>query len=215
MTPLTKRHPPRGLGRRLFRLPLSLYRVRLDWLLGERFLLLTHIGRKSGQPRQTVLEVVYHDTATDTYFIASGWGERSDWIRNVQKTPVVRVDVGKRHFVAMAKRLTIEQAQSTLFASARHHPWVFPILARLIVGRRLKPTDDDCLSLAQSVPVIGLVRCGTYGRDNRVEQVTSKIFDNWFIQSGDPGKNYIPGNPTIVNKYMIVPFPIHRVSLKP
>jgi deazaflavin-dependent oxidoreductase (nitroreductase family) len=158
MTPLTQQCPPRGFKRRLLRLPVWLYRAGLGWLLGERFLLLTHIGRKSGRPRETVLEVVHHDKATDTYFIASGWGEKSDWIRNVQKAPMVSVNVGKRHFIARAKRLSIEQARGTLLASARHHPWVFPLLAKLIVGRRLKPTEEDCLRLAQSVPVFGLVR---------------------------------------------------------
>jgi deazaflavin-dependent oxidoreductase (nitroreductase family) len=158
MTPLTEQRPPRGVRRWLLRLPVWLYRAGLGWLLGERFLLLTHIGRKSGRPRETVLEVVHHDKATDTYFIASGWGEKSDWIRNLQKAPTVSVNVGKRHFVAMAKRLSIEQAQGTLLASAQHHPWVFPILAKLIVGRRLNPTEEDCLRLAQSVPVFGLVR---------------------------------------------------------
>ena len=157
MIPLAKQRPPRGLKRLLFRLPISLYRAGLGGFLGERFLLLTHIGRKSGQPRQTVVEVVHHDIATDTYFIASGWGETSDWFRNVQKTPTVHVKVGKRYFEAMAKRLSITQAQGMLLSYARHHPWVFPRLAKLIVGRALKPTEEDCLSLAQSVPVVGLV----------------------------------------------------------
>jgi len=156
VTPLIKQRPPRGLRRQLLRLPVWLYRAKLGWLLGERFLLLTHIGRKSGRPRETVLEVVHHETGTDTYFIASGWGEKSDWIRNLQNAPMVSVNVGKRHFEAMAKRLSIEQARGTLLVSARHHPWVFPILAKLIVGRRLKPTEEDCLSLAQVVPVFAL-----------------------------------------------------------
>jgi deazaflavin-dependent oxidoreductase (nitroreductase family) len=167
MTPLIKQRPPSGLRRRLFRLPVWLYRARLGWLLGERFLLLTHIDRQSGRPRETVLEMVLHDRTTDTYFIASGWGEKSDWIRNVQKAPTVSVNVGKRHFVARAKRLSIEQAQGTLLASARHHPWVFPILAKLIIGRRLKPTEEDCLYLAQSVPVFALTSLSTSRAGNR------------------------------------------------
>jgi deazaflavin-dependent oxidoreductase (nitroreductase family) len=135
----------------LFRLPVSIYRARLGWLLGNRFLLLTHIGRRSGRPRQTVVEVVHHDTGTDTYFIASGWGENSNWLRNVQKTPMVRVNVGKHYFEAMAKRLSLPKAQSTLLAYARRHPWLFPTLAKIMIGRRLKPTEEDCLILAQSV----------------------------------------------------------------
>lgn len=142
MTPLTKQSPPRGLKRRLFRLPVLLYRAGLGWLLGERFLLLTHIGRRSGQPKQTVLEVVHHDTATDTYFVVSGWGETSDWLRNVQKTPMVSFNVGKHHFEAIAKRLSFTQAQNTLSIYARHHSWVFPTLAKMMVGRRLKPREE-------------------------------------------------------------------------
>ncbi len=35
--------------------------ARLGWLQGSRFLMLTHIGRKSGLARQTNIEVVGHD----------------------------------------------------------------------------------------------------------------------------------------------------------
>ena len=42
----------------LFRAPVYLYRWHLGWMLGHRLLLLTHIGRRTGLRRQTVLEVV-------------------------------------------------------------------------------------------------------------------------------------------------------------
>ena len=41
---LAATHPVRGLLRLGVRLPLVLYRVHLGRLLGERFLMLTHIG---------------------------------------------------------------------------------------------------------------------------------------------------------------------------
>jgi F420H(2)-dependent quinone reductase len=83
-TKLSDTKPPRGVLRWLLRLPIWLYRLRMGRLLGNRFLMLTHIGRKSGQPRQSVLEVVGHDEATGIYIIASGWGEQADWLRNIQ-----------------------------------------------------------------------------------------------------------------------------------
>ena len=52
---------PHGLSRLAFRLPIWLYHSHLGWLLGTRFVLLTHTGRKSGLSRQTVLEVVRYD----------------------------------------------------------------------------------------------------------------------------------------------------------
>lgn len=60
---------PRGLLRLGFRLPIWLYRLNLGWILGERFLLLTHTGRKSGLVRQTVIEV--YDTTKKPMFIWS------------------------------------------------------------------------------------------------------------------------------------------------
>ena len=53
--------PPRGLLRFLLRLPIWLYQLHLGFLLGHRFLLLTHTGRRSGLLRRTVVEVVSYD----------------------------------------------------------------------------------------------------------------------------------------------------------
>jgi deazaflavin-dependent oxidoreductase (nitroreductase family) len=64
-------------------------------ILGGRFLLLEHIGRKSGRTRQTVLEVVGHDAESGRYVVASGWGTRSDWFQNVERGPRVTVQVGR------------------------------------------------------------------------------------------------------------------------
>lgn len=33
---------------------------------------------------------------TNTYYVASGFGEKSDWFRNIQKTPKVNVRVPSR-----------------------------------------------------------------------------------------------------------------------
>jgi hypothetical protein len=61
-----------------FRLPIYLYRLNLGWLLGHRFLLLVHRGRRSGLRRETVLEVVRYNPATKESVVLSAWGERAD-----------------------------------------------------------------------------------------------------------------------------------------
>lgn len=149
---------PRGLLRLGLRLPILLYRARLGWLLGKRFLMLTHIGRKSGQPHQTVVEVVDHDAATGTYFIASGWGRKSDWFRNVQKTPEVTVHVGGRRFEAVAECIPLDAAEQRLQVYARKHPLAFRELTRVMLGESLTGTPEDCRRLANSVPVVALAR---------------------------------------------------------
>ncbi|GIK42910.1 MAG: nitroreductase [Chloroflexota bacterium] len=154
--PLVKLSSPRGLVRLLLRLPIWLYRARLGWLLGHRFLLLTHVGRKTGLLHRTVLEVVHFDKATDVYMVASGWGEKSDWLRNIEKTPTVFVNVGGRRFEAMARRLSVAEAQQALLDYARHHPATFRTLAWLMTSQRLQAAEEDCFLLAQSVPLVAL-----------------------------------------------------------
>ena len=102
---------PRGLLRWLFRLPIWLFRWHLGWLLMERFLLLTTIGRKSGLPRETVVEVLRHDRVNDTYYVLAGFGERTDWLRNIEKTPGVTISVGRRCFEALAERVSQQEAE--------------------------------------------------------------------------------------------------------
>jgi deazaflavin-dependent oxidoreductase (nitroreductase family) len=79
--------PPRGLVRLVFRLPIWFYRLGLGGLLGTRFLLLTHTGRRSGLPRRTVLEVIRYDRESETFVVAAGFGPGSDWYRNVRRDP--------------------------------------------------------------------------------------------------------------------------------
>lgn len=151
---LQVRHPVRGWLRFGVRLPLGLYRAQLGWLLGERFLRLTHIGRKSGQPHQTVLEVVDYDRATDRYIVTSGWGEKSDWYQNVLQTPHVMIDVGRRHLNVTAEHLTIDEAELWLFNYAQAHPHTFRSLARFITGETLGITPEECRRLAAAAPVV-------------------------------------------------------------
>ena len=80
------------------------------------FLLLTHVGRKSGLPRQTILEVLLHDRAKDVYYVMAGWGVRSDWVKNIEKTPQVQIRVGRRQVCALARRLPPVEAESKVIA---------------------------------------------------------------------------------------------------
>jgi deazaflavin-dependent oxidoreductase (nitroreductase family) len=109
-------------NRVLVRAPIWLYRFHLGFLFGRRMLLLEHIGRKNGARRFAVLEVVDHP-GTDEYVIVSGFGERSQWYRNVVANPSVRVSVGvRRNVPAIATPLTHEAAEETLDRYAEHHP---------------------------------------------------------------------------------------------
>ena len=153
---MTKRSAPRGLTRLAFRLPIWLYRLRLGWLLGDRLLLLTHIGRNSGRPRQAVIEVVRHDSTTDTYIIASGFGAHVDWIRNIEKNPNVVVQSGGRRLEAVAERLPLDVAADELHGYAQRYPRAFRILTKRLLGQELDGSAESFRRLAADVPVVAL-----------------------------------------------------------
>ena len=145
---------PRGCARRLLRAPIWLYRLRLGWLLGRRFLLIEHRGRTSGKPRYTVLEVVRHDRRAGSYVVASGWGRKADWYRNIRVTPEVRLMVGARRFDARAVPLPVPEAGRELCSYARAHPAAFRVLTRLIGGESAVPCDRA----AESIPLVVLTK---------------------------------------------------------
>jgi len=121
---------PAGALRLAFRLPIYLYRLNLGWLLGHRFLLLIHQGRKSGLLRETVLEVVLYDPATKESVVLSAWGEKADWYRNIEATPALEVRTGGERYAPEQRFLAPEQNGAVLADYERRHPLAF----RIFVG---------------------------------------------------------------------------------
>lgn len=147
--------PPRGITRAFYRAPIWLFKINLGRLLGKRFLLLTHTGRKSGLQRQTVVEVVKHEPEDITFYIASGWGENSDWVKNITATPNVQVQVGNQCWEMIAERLTPDQGEEVIFDYARRHPSAMMNLARMM-GYELDGTEGDFRELGRLLPMFAL-----------------------------------------------------------
>lgn len=109
-------------NRALMRAPIWLYRARLGFLFGSRTLMLEHVGRESGARRFVVLEVIGHP-APDTYVVASGFGERAQWFRNLMANPQVRVSVaGHGPRAATARQLPASEADAALADYVSRHP---------------------------------------------------------------------------------------------
>ncbi|GAH36557.1 unnamed protein product [marine sediment metagenome] len=147
--------PPRGIALALYRAPIWLYKINLGFLLGKRFLMLTHTGRKSGLHHRTVVEVVKHEPDNNTYFIASGWGENSDWVKNITVGPQVQVQVGNKHWDMIAERLIPNQAEEVIFDYAQRHPSAMMNLARMM-GYKLDGSEQDFRELGRQLPLFAL-----------------------------------------------------------
>ena len=127
-----ERKPVTGLKKIFFRMPIYFYRLGLGGLMGKRFLLLNHTGRKSGKARQTVLEVVNYDQAADTYYVASGFGQKSDWYQNILVHPKVDIQVGWRKMRVTAVPLNPESSGAAMVDYARRHPTAAKNLGKII-----------------------------------------------------------------------------------
>jgi deazaflavin-dependent oxidoreductase (nitroreductase family) len=108
----TFKPPPRpdGLLLLLFKAPVFLYKFGLGRLMGDRFLLLTHEGRKSGKIRRTLLEVIRYDQGTGESLVISAYGERADWYRNIRAKPALQVCTRGRCFAPRQRFLSTEEA---------------------------------------------------------------------------------------------------------
>jgi len=144
------RVPPHGFGRWLARAPRYLYRIGLGRLLGKRFVLLEHQGRRTGVTRQTVLEVV--DADSTSLLVAAAWGERSDWFQNVQANPSVAISSGRRRNVrATATALDTSVATKVFERYSVNHKSAARGLAKAF-----HLPFGDAAAMANLVPVVRL-----------------------------------------------------------
>ena len=89
--------PNNSVLRHLLRAPIYLYRWHLGQLLGRRFLLLSHTGRRTGARHQTVLEVMEYRKEGPEAVVMSGFGQDSDWLQNIEKNPNEEIEIGGNH----------------------------------------------------------------------------------------------------------------------
>ena len=149
--------PPGPVLRRLLRLPALLYRAGLGGLFGQRFLMLTHVGRRSGRTYRTVVEVV--GRAGDEYVVMAGFGHRADWLRNSLAGGAQEVAVGRRRFRPRVRELGEDEAVAVLAGYERRNrlaaPVVRAVLSRL-VGWRYTGTADEQRRLVRELPLVAL-----------------------------------------------------------
>jgi deazaflavin-dependent oxidoreductase (nitroreductase family) len=149
-----ERKPPKGLSRLFFRTPILLYRMGLGWVFGSRMILLNHVGRKTGLPRQAVLEVARHDKETDTYVINAGFGDKSDWYQNILQNPEVTIRVGRRTLPVRAERLPAEAGGDIMVNFSLEHP-VEARIARMM-GYAVDGTVEGWRTLGETMLFVAL-----------------------------------------------------------
>jgi deazaflavin-dependent oxidoreductase (nitroreductase family) len=134
-----------------------LYRWNCGWLLGHRFLLLIHVGRRTGRHHRTVLEVMEYRKDGPEAVVMSAFGRNADWLRNIEATPNPKVVIGSQSFVAAHRFLDEEEAVQVI-AGYEHRNWVIAPIIRWVLSRflgwRYKGSTSDRRRLVNQLPLI-------------------------------------------------------------
>lgn len=144
---------PGALLKLMFKMPVYVYRLRLGWLLGLRFLMVSHRGRKTGKIRHTVLEVIRYDAASKESIAVSAYGESSSWYRNLQASPALEIRTGFDTYVPAQRFLKADQVYDELIDYLRRHPKAIRAITRLL-GMRYDGSESQKQALAAHLRMV-------------------------------------------------------------
>lgn len=94
-----------------------------DWLrhASEEYCYLTTVGRMTGRPHR--IEIWFAIDGATLYML-SGGADRSDWVKNLRRTPAVAVELGDDRFGGRARVVTdaIEDERARALVHDKYAP---------------------------------------------------------------------------------------------
>lgn len=152
-------HRPGKFLRSVLRAPTVLYDWRLGWLLGHRFIRLSHTGRHSGRPYQAMLEVLRIDHTTEEIVVVAGLGRATDWLRNLEAGGHSEVAIATRRFPVRHRVLGTDEAMAVLADYERRNRLIMPVIRRVLswlTGWRYDGSPEAHRRVVLQLPLIGL-----------------------------------------------------------
>ena len=110
--------------------------ARLRRVAGKQTTRLTHYGRKTGKPHEVTIWFVLDG---DKLYIGTANVNRQ-WVRNVQKTPKIKLSMGDESFSGTVRFLTDRAEHERVMTAIRRKYWMFrPImeLGRILSAKGL------------------------------------------------------------------------------
>jgi deazaflavin-dependent oxidoreductase (nitroreductase family) len=147
------RQKPTGVWKHVLRIPVHLFHARLGFLMGDRVLLLTHIGRTTGVAHETALEVVAHDRDAREYFVCSGTGPGADWYRNLLAAPAPFIQVGARSWRPVQRFVADVEAAGRFARYEARHPRMSKRLLRSM-GNSYDGSDRGRIEMMARMPMV-------------------------------------------------------------
>jgi deazaflavin-dependent oxidoreductase (nitroreductase family) len=141
----------------VFRAPKAIYTAHAGRLLGHRFLLLHHRGRRTGNRHATVLEVLSWDQASHEAIVISGFGRRAQWLCNVLAAGAAEIEIARERWPAAVRPLGPAEGAAVLADYERRNRLAQPVLRRLLsrlAGVAYDPTEDARRAIAERLPLV-------------------------------------------------------------
>jgi len=127
------------------------YHAGLGRVAGRMILLLTTIGRKSGNPHTVAVQ---YEKIDDKYFIGAANGQKSDWYRNILVHSEVELEIGSQKMRGGAEPLLGEE-KILDFMSYRlnKHPLMIGMILKMD-GCSFKPNQDELRDYCRRITVV-------------------------------------------------------------
>ncbi len=157
MSAVEARKVPNPLLRRAIGAPALLYRIGAGRLLGHRFLLLTHRGRRSGRIYRTILEVVGWDAERREAVVMSGFGPRAGWYLNALDGGAEEVRIAAARFRPAVRQPQTDEAVQVVAGYERRNRSVAPLVRALfsrLAGFRYDGSEEARERLVDALPLI-------------------------------------------------------------
>lgn len=148
---------PTGLIRLALKLPILFYQLGLGGLFGGRMLLINHVGRITGKKRQTVVEVIRHETQGDSYLVVSGWGPNADWYRNLLRVPQATIQIGRHTTPVTAIPVSGDEATEIVAGYLWRNRAVAKHLLPRLYGYSVDGSKADYWEVAKRMPVLRFI----------------------------------------------------------
>ncbi|HEV2402209.1 MAG TPA: nitroreductase family deazaflavin-dependent oxidoreductase [Candidatus Sulfotelmatobacter sp.] len=101
--------------------------ARLRRVSSKQTTRLTHYGRKTGKPHEVTIWFVLD---RDKFYIGTANVKRQ-WVRNVQKTPQIKLSIGGEKFEGSARFLSDRNEHERAMAAIRRKYWMFRPITEL------------------------------------------------------------------------------------
>lgn len=76
--------------------------------------------------------VLSYDPHTHEAVICSAWGKDTDWIRNIQAHPALKVQIGRESFTPDQRFLSADESAAVVAAFQCRHPYRARLLASVL-----------------------------------------------------------------------------------